>query len=544
MITDQELLQLVVETKGQAEVEKLSGSVKKLDSDLKNAKKSAKELDDSTKKLGRGVLELSRAIEDAQYGFKGVVNNIPQLVTALGFGAGLAGAVSLVAIGVNQLINNWDKLSSAFGGTSPIKSAADQMKELAENTARTADETGKLLKLEEQQEQANANKTARNAMSQQLNPNVEKSQKSMKDVVAGIGEDNLSGFDRLKGALEMTPGVIEDFLNPEERSRIATLDAKIKELQADPNGAKLAAAFATGDGGIGLDPAIAMETQQKLIKEAQDKRARTLATAKADVIRRGDVGNVITEGVSGNPFALERLLNRIGSVRENNQKLYNDPNVDLPAGLEDQLRASTPEAVRRKEAEDAAKKKRDQMQKDGFAHDKILSDQQKAEDDAAKKAQTENEKFQKEQGKLRIRGAEDRLGGGLGANLERGLLTAELGGAGRDGAAQQMIAKLSLGIMKQAKMDGRDIREQEAQQIAEKQVRDAQESLDKKVTDEQLNPEQMKARKSEVFDATELAARIQSSFGTDNIPQKQLDTLKNIDQGIKALANNPARMTE
>jgi hypothetical protein len=56
---------------------------------------------------GRGasvaLLELSRAVEDAQYGIRGVLNNIPGLAIALGGGAGLAGAASLAAVAVATL---------------------------------------------------------------------------------------------------------------------------------------------------------------------------------------------------------------------------------------------------------------------------------------------------------------------------------------------------------------------------------------------------------------------------------------------------------
>lgn len=54
--------------------------------------------------LGQAGLEASRAIEDLQYGFNGIVNNIPSLVMGLGGTAGVAGAFSLAAVGANQLI--------------------------------------------------------------------------------------------------------------------------------------------------------------------------------------------------------------------------------------------------------------------------------------------------------------------------------------------------------------------------------------------------------------------------------------------------------
>lgn len=51
----------------------------------------------------RALLLASQGIEDAQYGIAGVLNNIPSLIMALGGGAGLAGALSIAAVGASQL---------------------------------------------------------------------------------------------------------------------------------------------------------------------------------------------------------------------------------------------------------------------------------------------------------------------------------------------------------------------------------------------------------------------------------------------------------
>lgn len=72
-----------------------------------------------------GFLAFSQAVEDAQYGLKGVLNNIPQAVIGFGGSAGLAGALSLAAVGAYQAwqaferfagiteIEKWAKASTA-----------------------------------------------------------------------------------------------------------------------------------------------------------------------------------------------------------------------------------------------------------------------------------------------------------------------------------------------------------------------------------------------------------------------------------------------
>lgn len=65
----------------------------------------------STRNMGQSMLELSRGFEDAQYGLKGVMNNIPSLVQSLGGGPGLAGVVSVAAVAVGILADHWARES-------------------------------------------------------------------------------------------------------------------------------------------------------------------------------------------------------------------------------------------------------------------------------------------------------------------------------------------------------------------------------------------------------------------------------------------------
>lgn len=89
--------------------------------------------EEATKKthdVGRATLEASRAFEDMQYGVAGVLNNIPGLIQSLGGGAGLAGVVSLLAVGITQLVKHLD-----LGGP-----ALDALGEAAGRTAVKAGE--------------------------------------------------------------------------------------------------------------------------------------------------------------------------------------------------------------------------------------------------------------------------------------------------------------------------------------------------------------------------------------------------------------------
>jgi hypothetical protein len=99
---------------------------------------------------GLAVLEFSRLIEDAQYGVAGVLNNIPTLTMLMGGPAGLAGAVSLVAVGANLLYKHWGDLS-ALWGEGHTGTEAERMEELGKKTHRTAQETAELNKFKKEQ---------------------------------------------------------------------------------------------------------------------------------------------------------------------------------------------------------------------------------------------------------------------------------------------------------------------------------------------------------------------------------------------------------
>ncbi len=118
-----------------------------LDRAEKEAKKASgaigRELSTGANKGAQGLLALSYAIDDAQYGFKAIVNNIPQVATMFGM-AGLAGAVGIAAVAINQLINHWDQLSVYFE-RADVRIQAQWMADLAEATKRAADEADRLL---------------------------------------------------------------------------------------------------------------------------------------------------------------------------------------------------------------------------------------------------------------------------------------------------------------------------------------------------------------------------------------------------------------
>lgn len=115
--------------------------------------------------FGSGMLQASYAIQDftSVLGDGGlgraigsIQNNIPGLLTSLGVGVGLAGAVSVVSVGIGLLISNWDKITDLWSGEDTRKEA-ERQKELAkaiEETTKAAEKLAATLPRDEREGQS------------------------------------------------------------------------------------------------------------------------------------------------------------------------------------------------------------------------------------------------------------------------------------------------------------------------------------------------------------------------------------------------------
>jgi len=109
---------------GSKEFVTMAGKVKEAKASLALAEGEARKLGGTMGRkgnAGNAVLEFSRAFEDAQYGIRGVLNNIPGLIAMLGGGAGLAGILSIAAVAGTQL---WERLSDEKKADDSVKTIA------------------------------------------------------------------------------------------------------------------------------------------------------------------------------------------------------------------------------------------------------------------------------------------------------------------------------------------------------------------------------------------------------------------------------------
>lgn len=104
---------------------------------IATATRSIRELETASSSSARGILQLGYAVDDLQYGFSSIVNNIPQVVMGLGGGAGIAGAVGIAVVAVNQLMKHWGELTSMLqaawegGSAERIRVLAERAEEAA-----------------------------------------------------------------------------------------------------------------------------------------------------------------------------------------------------------------------------------------------------------------------------------------------------------------------------------------------------------------------------------------------------------------------------
>jgi hypothetical protein len=87
---------------------------------------------------GMAMLQFSQLVDDAQYGMRGIVNNIGPLAMSLGRGAGLAGVVTTLAVAAYGVYENWDKIVSLWDGGATERET-ERMRKLTEETQRAKD---------------------------------------------------------------------------------------------------------------------------------------------------------------------------------------------------------------------------------------------------------------------------------------------------------------------------------------------------------------------------------------------------------------------
>jgi hypothetical protein len=145
-----ERVRLILELLGKGQFSEATVEVNKLKVELQNLDTvSRQNLSQGMRTAGMSVLYLSQAIEDAQYGVRSILNNIPMLVMSLGGGPGLAGVASLAAVAISQLVEHWDDLTKLWS-QNQTQTEAQNMEKLGKAIATTREEMDKMVEAEKQ----------------------------------------------------------------------------------------------------------------------------------------------------------------------------------------------------------------------------------------------------------------------------------------------------------------------------------------------------------------------------------------------------------
>jgi hypothetical protein len=228
---------------------------------------------------GAAVLEFSRAFEDAQYGIRGVLNNLPGLIAMLGGSAGLAGVISLVAVVGSQV---WERFIRA------PKQAAGETKGLLE----VYDDLLKVYR--------DLNKAAKDDQAE-----------AARDQAASL-KDALSGIDRgLKVDVDQSK-LAQVRIETEKRVALAEKALELARLEAG--------ALVSGETDAlkiaGRRRDIAREIAKIEADAVEARRQAAIEDAKAKVDAEQAKVDAAKASGEGPAAATRELLSEIGALRE------------------------------------------------------------------------------------------------------------------------------------------------------------------------------------------------------------------------------------
>lgn len=459
-----------------------SNAVQQQANSLNNAGKSAKNAYEAmarSQAAGMAIMQLGFIIDDIQYGFGSVVNNIGpfahQVSTAFGASAtaamGWAAGIQVAAVAAYQLYVHWDQAMDALG-MGKVRTEAEEMEELAKKTGKTADETARLNKYKREQAEIQA------IMGSQTRAEREQAG-SVRDVLTEAGGDTVIG----KLAQAIQAGGQGAKMTPEEKAELDRIQTQ-GYFQTDPaQQAKSKAAYQAK-----------LDQINKRINDADIERAQKLA---AQAVNDPSARKSMIAKLSRVPGNEELVANLAATLPENKSKLEGQ---QLEADLNAESRENYNKYL------DSVKEK----------------DRKKAQEEMDFDANAENVFKQS------VRESKDLIPGG-DKIAQFATMQAMLGGNPADLQAVKEQIK--------AQLKAQGINEGVASAATDEMFKDADKKTKEDVINEMLNGggegNKEKATRSQQFNAMELASRVQQGIGNDE-PKKQTGLMKEM---VKHLAN-------
>ena len=245
-----------------------TGAVDRSTVTTNGAAQAKEKLAKSSNNGAMGLLALSNAVQDVQYGFGGMVNNIPQIITGLGMGMGVAGAVQIAAVGIQFLLKNVD----LFG--EKAKEAAKAAAELSGETMADANAAYKAAEATKAQAAAQESLNAALAVTEghykaviALSEQIIKQKQAEKDAETALA-DAQAGMEMARIALAESRG---------EMTKEEAIFAKEK-VRTEADARKQTAAIALEEGKVA-------EARRKAA--AEDAQANAKRAAAQEMQRKG-----------------------------------------------------------------------------------------------------------------------------------------------------------------------------------------------------------------------------------------------------------------
>lgn len=338
-------------------------------------------------KFGYAILNISHAFQDLQYGIGAVLNNIPLVMTSLGFGPGAAGAVMALGVTAEVVRGQMGSLSAALGlADDPAKKLGASIAEVQEKVKALSGKT--IMFAADFKDLDEAEKRLERL--QKLKALVEgtketDAEKSLSQVAQGIVTAKAGGSKAVAKAV----GEIEATRGVEHGSQMDVNIVANSQDQIDRINKDIAANNYDWRNPIGV--AQQMGAQQLMLMELT--RRRDAAAERLKGAREGFVGEETGKFLAGDPEAIKRMKNRVAQFPgaftfEGGQAI-----AAMPGSPEEmQARADKKVGVDQAAGLDAANKK-DLDEWNRLEKAKRVARQQKkrADDAAAKRAATERE---------------------------------------------------------------------------------------------------------------------------------------------------------
>jgi hypothetical protein len=425
------------------------------------------------KNLSMTLMQLGYIADDVQYGFMGIVNNVAPLVMSMTGNAGIAAAAQVVAVGVYQLTKNWDEFMDVIG-VGVIHTEAEEMDKLAKATERTADE----------QERLNKYKREEKVIKQigEAEPKEVAERRAL--VTKAFGE---AGAGAVRGAL------MADMMGtptPDEQARIDRAEADARHMASDYGPESLVAREAAK-----RRDDLLTKVNDRLKKEAGVAADKLMAQATQSDAEGAAARASIEAKRKANPGAFPAKF-------DENTLANADPGVLRRIDQANAAEESSIEAGAREGAQAAAE------EREGYDIDA-------EEAEASGKRLAEANRKNREEARRKVPGVD--------AVAERlSLISRASGGAI---SMDQVVEQIS-GLL-----ESKGLSKTQAYGAAADISRGAESKIKGDIAQEKLRP----AAHAQVFDSTELAAKIQSAVGGDDTKQ-MVKYLANQDKSLDRIA--------